>query len=262
MNVWAHRGCSYLHPENTLSSFSAAGELPITGIELDVQLSRDGHVVVIHDERVDRTTDGFGWVGDLTLSELKALRIEASPESGLSVERIPTLDEVLDLLEVPCRRRGLLVNVELKTSEVRYAGIEEKTLALVRAHGLERSVVWSSFCPDSVRIMRELDPGASTGMLGQRASECVRLAVEVGADAIHPFIRTMDLNPRACGWTGPVRVWNMGPDEPFFPDGGPVAILDVASLEAQGVTDVFTNVPELYVEEDPASSITIADALP
>lgn len=75
MKIWAHRGCSYRYPENTLSSFREACRYEITGIELDIQLSRDGEIVVIHDERVDRTTDGSGRVEAMTLRELKQLKI-------------------------------------------------------------------------------------------------------------------------------------------------------------------------------------------
>ena len=94
MNIWAHRGCSQNYPENTLLAFQKAAEIPgLTGIELDIQLTKDNHMVVCHDERVDRTTDGIGQVGGYTLAELKKLRI-----SGINGtwEKIPTIQEVVD----------------------------------------------------------------------------------------------------------------------------------------------------------------------
>ena len=123
MEIWAHRGCSYCYPENTLQAFKAAAALPVTGIEFDVQLTKDKKVVVIHDERVDRTTDGNGNVRDFTLQELQALKIKAP--SGF--ERVPTLEEVLELLKPYCLKKNLRLNIELKTSRVRYEGIEVPT---------------------------------------------------------------------------------------------------------------------------------------
>ena len=97
MKIWAHRGCSQRYPENTLLAFEkAAGLKGLTGIELDIQLSKDGEIVVIHDEMVDRTTNGTGYVKDHTLTELKGLKIDAG--NG-QYEQIAALGEVLELLE-------------------------------------------------------------------------------------------------------------------------------------------------------------------
>lgn len=72
MKIWAHRGCGQIYPENTLLAFEKAAEIEgLTGIELDIQMTKDGELVVIHDEKVDRTTEGTGYVRDYTLSELK-----------------------------------------------------------------------------------------------------------------------------------------------------------------------------------------------
>lgn len=78
MRIWAHRGCSQMYPENTLLAFEKAAAVQnLTGIELDIQMTKDGELVVIHDERVDRTTEGIGFVRDYTLSQLKKLHIYA-----------------------------------------------------------------------------------------------------------------------------------------------------------------------------------------
>ncbi len=129
MNIWAHRGCSGRFPENTITSFSEALKFDITGIELDIQLTKDRHIVVIHDETVDRTTSGEGNVADYTFDDIRALRIEAP---GGKTERIPTIDEVFDLMERPCKERGLKINIELKNSKVRYEGMEQMILDKVR----------------------------------------------------------------------------------------------------------------------------------
>lgn len=121
VKVFAHRGASHYAPENTLPAFALAAEQGADGIELDVHLTKDGELVVIHDEKLDRTTNGTGWVKDYTLAELKTFCAD-NHLSGYPDARIPTLREVLELI----RPTGLLVNIELKTSILWYDGIEEK----------------------------------------------------------------------------------------------------------------------------------------
>ena len=142
MQVWAHRGVSAHAPENTLPAFAAALEMPVEGIELDVHLTADGVAVVCHDERIDRTSDGSGSIADMTLGELRAFdfsQVEGKDFAAFASCRIPTLDEVL-ALAAPSGKR---VNIELKTDENPYPGIEETVLGIIRAHGMEdRVVVW------------------------------------------------------------------------------------------------------------------------
>ena len=97
MNIWAHRGCSQRYPENTISAFASAVQIDdLTGIELDIQMTKDGEIVIIHDERVDRTTDGVGYVKDFTYAQIRKLVIAA--ENGRK-ERIPSIIEVFHLIE-------------------------------------------------------------------------------------------------------------------------------------------------------------------
>ena len=121
IKIYAHRGASAYAPENTLPAFQAAMEQGADGIELDVHLSRDGELVVIHDEELDRTTNGTGLVKDHTLAELKKLCAD-NGMSGYGDVRIPTLQEVLELV----KPSGMLVNIELKTGILWYEGIEKK----------------------------------------------------------------------------------------------------------------------------------------
>src|SRR5512143_199880 len=93
--ILAHRGASRRAPENTMAAFRLAAELGADGVELDVQLSKDGEVVVMHDSRVDRTTDGHGRIRDLPLAELRALDAGGWYAPEFAGERIPTLAEVL-----------------------------------------------------------------------------------------------------------------------------------------------------------------------
>nr|WP_263972611.1 glycerophosphodiester phosphodiesterase family protein [Thermoanaerobacterium thermosaccharolyticum] len=119
--VIAHRGDSKNAPENTLSAFKRAVEVGSDGIEIDVQLCKDGHLVVIHDERVDRTTDGIGYVKDYTLSELKRLSAGIKFGKKFADEKIPTLPEVFELL----KNEDVLLNIEIKSGIISYTGIEE-----------------------------------------------------------------------------------------------------------------------------------------
>lgn len=141
VNIWAHRGSSMMNPENTLLAFRKAAELEgITGIEFDVQLTKDGEIVVIHDEKVDRTTDGTGNVRDYTLNELKQLTISGDGE----VHSIPTLRETFEMLAPYCKNKGLRLNIELKNSIIRYEGMEQKVIDMVSEFNLEDYVVYSS----------------------------------------------------------------------------------------------------------------------
>jgi len=245
VKIWAHRGCSMAYPENTLEAFEAAANLcGITGVELDVQLTKDGKLVVIHDETVDRTTNGSGKVCNYTLEELKELKI-------ISVEgkdtQIPTLQEVFELLQTACKSRGLLINIELKNSKIRYEGMEEKVLALVTQYGLENNVVYSSFLPDSMQLIKELCPMAETGTLASSMTKSMQDAQDVNADALHPSVSGLDISLIQRKQIGdmPVRAW--GGDEPFFGENRVLKEKNMRKYAAFGVTDVITNVPELYL---------------
>lgn len=267
MKIWAHRGCSYRYPENTLSSFREACRYEIMGIELDIQLSKDRELVVIHDERVDRTTDGSGRVEELTLWELKKLKIQPNEQSSRVYETIPTMKEVLALLAPVCRRDGLLINIELKNSVVRYKGMEQKILELVAEYGLESYIVYSSFNPDSIRLLKELKPDVKVGILSRNVSNCLEFAQQVQVEAIHPFLKAEDMallmeettqsvlgmgeeqesSEAAHQRRLQVRAWNVRTYEPFFPENREIEIQDIEKLERMGITDIFTNTPESYV---------------
>lgn len=240
MKIWAHRGCSLMYPENTLLAFEKAAELKgLTGIELDIQLTKDGYLAVCHDEKVDRTTDGRGMLYDFTLAELKKLRIDAGEGR---VERIPTMEEVLDLLE-PRLREGLQINIELKNSILPYEGMEEKIIGLIRERGLQEHIVYSSFSALSLEKVRRLEPETRIGMLDGKISDCLyKLKGGCGADDLHPSMYGIDLPPEKFpGFR--VRAWGGGRLYPEKPTGNR---LDLAALERKGITDVFLNEPEAY----------------
>lgn len=266
MEIWAHRGCSYRYPENTLSAFREACRYEITGIELDIELSKDKELMVIHDERVDRTTNGSGRVEDMTLRELKRLRIYPNEQVSKIYETIPTMREVLALLAPVCRRDGLLINIELKNSVVRYEGMEQMILDLVAEYGLEPYIVYSSFNPDSVRLLKELNPSARVGILSRSVASCLKFARQTPVEAIHPFIKAEDMPLLTEGGFHDilgqgirVRAWNIKTWEPFFPEDREIEIQDIESLKKAGITDIFTNTPESYVSlrKVPAEQIVL-----
>ncbi len=241
MKIWAHRGCSQRYPENTLLAFEKAAALQnLTGIELDIQLTRDGELVVIHDERVDRTTEGIGYVRDYSLLELKRLHIYADENP---CQQIPTMREVLDLLE-PRLKAGLRLNIELKNSMCFYEGMEEKIVELINERRLGDAVVYSSFYARSLAKLRELDAETEIGILDIKISDCLyKLKGGCGAMVLHPFWQGMDLKAEELqGYT--VRAWMSGHLYPEKPTGGR---LKLENLKQQGITDVILNEPEAYL---------------
>ena len=240
MRIWAHRGCSQMYPENTLLAFEKAAAVQnLTGIELDIQITKDGELVVIHDERVDRTTEGIGFVRDYTLSQLKKLHIYADSHPS---QMIPTMNEVFDLLEQKLKT-GFRLNIELKNGIFPYDGMEEKIVELVHKRGLQEAVVYSTFYAKSLEKLRKADKNAELGILDSRVSDCLYKAKGgCGAVALHPFWKSIDLTAQELeGYT--VRAWMSGHLYPEKPTGGK---LDLAALERQGITDIILNEPEAY----------------
>ena len=241
--IWAHRGCCTLYPENTLEAFIAAAELDgITGIELDIQLTSDGEMVVFHDENLRRVTHIDRNVRGCTLAEIKNIAIPANDGKYCS---IPTLEEVLVMMKPYCESRGILINIELKTSVIRYDGIESKAYEIVRKYGMEQYIVWSSFLAESVDIIKKIDRDAKTAVLAMSIEECISMARDTAADALHPYIGGLVYALPQDMQGMPVRAWNG--DEPFFNDGRPLKEAHLEKYRYYGATDIFTNIPERYV---------------
>lgn len=241
--IWAYRGCCTLYPENTLEAFIAAAELDgITGIELDIQLTSDGEMVVFHDENLRRVTHIDRNVRGCTLAEIKNIAIPANDGKYCS---IPTLEEVLVMMKPYCESRGILINIELKTSVIRYDGIESKAYEIVRKYGMEQYIVWSSFLAESVDIIKKIDQDAKTAVLAMSIEECISMARDTAADALHPYIGGLVYALPQDMQGMPVRAWNG--DEPFFNDGRPLKEAHLEEYRYYGATDIFTNIPEKYV---------------
>ncbi len=177
--VWivGHRGAMGYRPENTMSSYVHALELGADWVECDVHLSRDGHLIVIHDETLDRTTNGHGLVRDHTLKELKQL------DAGEG-ERIPTLNELLDW----ARHHDTVVDIEIKNAPLYYEGISDKVVAALREARMTEQAIVISFDHAAVGRIKELEPRVATGVLYacRPADAGLGLATAVNADALLP----------------------------------------------------------------------------
>ncbi|WP_264552539.1 glycerophosphodiester phosphodiesterase [Flavobacterium sp. N2038] len=177
MNVLkiAHRGAKAYEPENTLQAFQKALDLNSDGIELDVHLSSDGHIIVIHDETIDRTTDGKGLVNDFTLARLKSFLIDRK-------HQIPTLNEVFDLVDKKC-----LINIELKG-----LGTPSKVAQLIEEYISEKNwnynhFIISSFDWNMLEETSNLNPNIPIGVLTEENLDiALAFAETINAKAIHP----------------------------------------------------------------------------
>jgi glycerophosphoryl diester phosphodiesterase len=177
-----HRGASGHAPENTLSSFHKAIEMGADSIELDVHLSKDGEVIVMHDPKVDRTTNGTGYIKDLTLAELKQLDA-GKLFAGFQGEKIPTLQEVFDIT----KGKATYV-IEIKNGPIFYSGIEEKLVEIIERNHLEDDVIVIAFYHPSLKKIKELNPCIKVGILFVGAFiDPWSVAAQVGADALHPM---------------------------------------------------------------------------
>jgi len=191
MYVLGHRGFSGVYPENTMLSFRNAIELGADGVELDVHLSKDGEAMIIHDEKLVRTTGRDGSVSDYTRSELERINAGKTKNDEFGFTPIPSLEEFLSYMSA---RKDKFTNIELKTFPVYYPGIEEKVLKLVSDFSLEDNVIYSSFNPLSIFRVRALDSKAKIGLLYEdgpihNASSIFRLT---NVDYFHPAFRDLD----------------------------------------------------------------------
>ena len=161
MKIFAHRGLSGFYPENTMLSFKKCINLDLYGIELDVQKTKDNHLVVIHDEKVDRTFNSTGYVKNMTLKELKSLNSSFNGYENNPECKIPTLKEVLILFK-PTK---FIINIELKNNKINYKNLEEDVVNLIKELKMERRVIISSFKMKSVKKIKKICPKLKTAYL-------------------------------------------------------------------------------------------------
>ena len=221
MILTGHRGAAKLEPENTLLSMQKAIDLGVDQIEIDVHLTRDQHLVVIHDTTVDRTTDGQGAVSDFTLAEVKQL------DAGKG-ERIPTLQEVMDLV-----RGKVILQIELKGPDT-----AEPVIQTVEQNGMGNEVLLTSFVHERLREARQLNPNLRLGALwANPPSDACEQAIDMGAEAIH--IQHLNIDPelvqKAHAHGLQIRAWN------------PDTVEEIQRVIDLGVDAIGSNRPDLLI---------------
>lgn len=233
VEIWAHRGASgwdkQYAPENTMPAFRKAVEMGADGIELDVQFTKDGEIVICHDETIDRTSDGKGAVRAYTLRELKRFNFcSVHPEFGF-VE-IPTLREFLDFM----KEEKFQLNIELKTSNYDYPGLEEATVDMIRTYNMNDRVIYSSFSYSSLRKLRHIDNKANIAILCSTNFVLLEDIKELEAVAIHPWeqLITKENVQKWHDWGVKINIWTVD------------NIRRIEDLSNMGVDAIITDCPD------------------
>jgi glycerophosphoryl diester phosphodiesterase len=234
--IFAHRGASAHAPENTLAAFELALQQGADAIELDVKLSADGHVVVIHDPTVDRTTGAHGKVKDLSLADLRSLDAGSFFSANFQGEKIPTLEEVFEAVG-----RRTFINVELTNYSTPRDHLVESVCMLVKKFGLQKRVLFSSFLPGNLAAARRYLPEVPAGLLaldGLLGAWSRSFGFAFGKyDALHPNLKdaTQNLIYFAHRLKHRIHVWTVNDEA------------DLRRLFKWGVDGVFTDDPQLAV---------------
>ncbi|MFZ5827721.1 MAG: glycerophosphodiester phosphodiesterase [Bacillota bacterium] len=227
----AHRGAAGTHPENTMAAFRRAVEIGVDGIEFDVHRTMDGHLVVIHDASVERTTDGSGLVMAMTLEEVQALDAGAKKGPEFAGERVPTLREL-----IRSTSPEVFLFLELKAGSVHYPGIEEELVALLKEEGAMQRTQVSSFDHHALKRLHEIEPDLPLGMLfTANLLDPVALAREIGCEALHPAWEwvTEEMVEKAHAAGLKVNTWTV--NHPFA----------IARVQVFGVDGIMSDYPEL-----------------
>ena len=189
MDIFAHRGARAYAPENTLSAFQKARAMHADGIELDVQLTKDGVPVICHDHSVNRTSNGQGWLKDYTLAEIKQFDFGSWFHSDFSGETIPSLEEFLCWFA----STGMRLNIEIKNGPVIYPDIENKVIELIKKYDLVEQAFISSFHHPSLLVVKQLCPEIKTGALFTcRPLDPLEFCRQTKADYLHPAWESID----------------------------------------------------------------------
>ena len=232
--ILAHRGASALAPENTRASFQFAVDMGVDGVEFDVQMTRDNELVIIHDEKVDRTSDGQGYVKDFTLKEIKALDAGIWFSKKFKGEKILTLNETLKIVK-ECE----MINIELKNGIIKYPYLEERVIHTVRSYHLEEKVIFSSFNHFSIHEISKIAPDIMTGILYiSILYKPWDYAKQVGAKAIHPHYLgiTGEIIERSHENGTKVNVYTVNEEN------------DIIKMCKEGVDSIITDYPDRAIK--------------
>jgi len=235
--VIAHRGCSGATPENTLVAFKSAMEAGSDMIELDVHISKDGEVIVIHDDSLNRTTNGKGRVADHTLEQLKQMDAGGWFGAHFTGERIPTLKEVLELA-----RGRTLVNIEIKSGDLGRYGVKdlaERALQEVERAGMEQQVLFGSFDPQALQRIQEKNPRVPTALISSKKWDFPQEITQGQPFAIlscRKSVLTQDNISRAKQKGLKVFVWTLDTEE------------EMEQFLNWGIDGIITNYPDRLIK--------------
>ncbi len=225
-----HRGAAGTHPENTMVSFRRAIELGVDGIEFDVHRTRDGHLVVIHDPTLGRTTNGTGLIRDLTLAEIQQFDAGSHKGAEFTGERVPTLRELIR--STPPELRLFL---ELKAGSIHYPGVEQDLIDVLREEGATDRTQISSFDHQALKRIHEIAPDMELGMLfDDNPVDPIAMARACGATALHPYFQWVSPQMLAAAHAAgmKVNVWTV--NEPQF----------IVLLKQIGVDGIMSDYPD------------------
>ena len=236
--IFGHRGYKGKYPENTILSFKKAIELEIDGIELDVHLSKDKELIVIHDETVNRTTDGTGYIKDLTLYELKKLDAGSWFDENFKGEKIPTLDEVLDLL-IMLNFKGIL-NIEIKTDKIKYREIEKILANKIKSRNLNFECIYSSFNIKSLIKINKYDKENKKTFLTKKL------------DIKNSILKIINKNEKFVGLNPSIKYFKKGGYilNDFHKDINVWTVNTANNMELcfeKNISAIFTDYPELAI---------------
>lgn len=207
MKIYAHRGNKSEFPENSLQAFRSAIELGVDGVEVDVQLTLDQKPMILHDETVDRTSTGKGFLKDMTCETAKTLRL-LNTDGRTSEESIPTLDEMLHLFD-QLNFTGEL-NIELKTDQLEYEGIEQIVLDTVQHSKRAYKIIYSSFNWYTILRMKALNPEAELALLIAEPLLAYQNRIhEIGPSALHVDFRLVEKLDQDIVRPYPLRLWTI-----------------------------------------------------
>lgn len=217
-----------MYPENTILSFDKAMMAGAEAVEFDVHKTKDGELVVIHDEDIKRTFQGSGLIKDLTLTELKTFKCKNPEFENSKLCKIPTLNEVLEILKTG----RLFINIELKTDIFHYANIESDVLTAIKKYKLQNNVLISSFNPKTLEICRELDDSIKLGVLfSNNKMTMLDFALNINSYSINPDVYLVDSSLINYAHHNGLKVFSYTVNKPSV----------ASNLEKLGCDGIFTD---------------------
>lgn len=213
-------------------AFEQAYQIGADGLELDVQLTRDGEVVIFHDKMIDRMTNGSGTLSELTLKDVQSVSIDGLMQDELPRQKIPTLEEYL----IWVHDKDFLTNIELKTLTGEDIGLESKVLKLIFEYGVEERVIISSFHRQNMARVKKQSPSIQTGLLVPGCNDHIlKLTKELGMDYIHPHALSLDetLIEQSHHFELGINTWTVN------------ELADLEKVANEGIHAVITDFPDL-----------------